>query len=200
MKDALVLFVITLIAGALLGGAYELTKGPIEKAQIAASLETYKEVYADAADFTADDNLKNAVAGAAEALTASGLSLGRVEVNDALNAVDGSGNVLGHIVTVTSKDGYGGNIKLSVGVTNEGAITGLGFLEIAETAGLGMNAKEPAFKDQFNGKTAEQLVLTKGGASADDEIDAMSGATVTSTAVVNAVNGALYFVHNCIGQ
>lgn len=200
MKDALVLCLITLIAGGLLGGVYELTKGPIEQAQIAASLETYREVYPTAANFEADDALTAAVEGSADALAASGLSLGRVEINDALRAVDEGGNVIGYIISSTSKEGYGGDIQISIGVTAEGEITGLGFLSISETAGLGMRATEPAFKDQFAGKTAEQLVLTKGGAAADDEIDAMSGATVTSTAVTNAVNAALYFVHSCIGQ
>ena len=63
-----------------------------------------------------------------------------------------------------------------------------------------MNATNPDFKDQFKGKTAEQLNLVKGGGAGDDGIDAMSGATVTSTAVTNAVNGVLYFAHNCIPQ
>lgn len=133
-------------------------------------------------------------------LAESGLDIGNAGIDSVLKAVDESGNVIGHMFNVYSKDGYGGLIELSVGVTNEGEITGIGFLTLEETAGLGMKAKEPDFKDQFTGKTADQLVLTKSGASADNEIDAISGATITSTAVTNAVNGALYFAHNCISQ
>ena len=45
MKDALILFVITLFSGFLLGGAYQITKAPIEKATLAANIEAYKAVF-----------------------------------------------------------------------------------------------------------------------------------------------------------
>ena len=50
------------------------------------------------------------------------------------------------------------------------------------------------------GKNADSLTVTKTGASADNEIDAISGATVTSNAVTNAVNAALFYLHNCMNQ
>lgn len=200
MKDAIILFAITLIAGICLGGVYEITKEPIAKSKMAANLATYQEVYADAADFKADDALTDAVEKSAEVLAAAGLSIGNVEITDALSALDASGNVIGHIITGLSKDGYGGNITVSVGVTSEGEITGIGFIEINETPGLGMNATNDDFKNQFKGKKTESLNLVKGGGAGDDGIDALSGATITSSAVTNAVNGALYFAHNCIPQ
>ena len=55
MKDALILFAITLIAGACLGGVYEITKGPIEAANLAAKEEAFRTVLADAASFKLDD-------------------------------------------------------------------------------------------------------------------------------------------------
>lgn len=200
MKDAVKLFVITLISGLCLGAVYGMTKTIIEQQQIAAQIETYKVVYPDASDFRNNDELTKTVADFGNVLAESGPDIGNAGIKSVLEAVDGSGNVIGHMFNVYSKDGYGGEIALSVGVTNEGEITGIGFLTLEETAGLGMKAKEPDFKDQFAGKTADQLVLTKSGASADNEIDAISGATITSTAVTNAVNGALYFAHNCISQ
>lgn len=200
MKDALILFAITLISGICLGGVYEITKLPIQESKMKADLATYQEVYPNAEDFKFDQALQDAAEAAPENFASAGLNIGSVEIPVALNAVDASGNVVGHIFTGLSKDGYGGNIKVSVGVTNEGEITGIGFIEINETPGLGMNATNPDFKDQFKGKTAEQLNLVKGGGAGDDGIDAMSGATVTSTAVTNAVNGVLYFAHNCIPQ
>lgn len=200
MKDAVKLFVITLISGLCLGAVYGMTKTTIEQQQIAAQLETYKVVYAEAANFQNNDALTEQVDDFGNVLAESGLDLGNAGIESVLEAVDGSGNVIGHMLNVYSKDGYGGMIELSVGITSEGEITGIGFLTLEETAGLGMKAKEPAFKDQFAGKNAEQLVLTKSGASADNEIDAISGATITSTAVTNAVNAALYFAHNCISQ
>lgn len=200
MKDALILFMITLIAGICLGGVFEVTKNPIKESKMKADLATYKEAYPDAVDFKFDQALQDAAAQAPDQFAKAGLSIGNVEIPVALDAVDGEGNVVGHLITSLSKDGYGGNLKVSVGVTNDGEITGIGFIEINETPGLGMNATHPSFKDQFIGKKADSLTLVKGGGAGDDGIDAMSGATITSRAVTNAVNGALYFAHNCIPQ
>lgn len=54
-----------------------------------------------------------------------------------------------------------------------------------------MNAKTDAFRNQFKDKNVEQFTLTKTGSTADSEIDALSGATITSTAMVNGVNAGL---------
>ena len=87
-----------------------------------------------------------------------------------------------------------------MGITNEGALTGIGFLTLAETPGLGMKADEPDFKGQFTGKTADIFEVTKTAPSADNQIQAISGATFTSSAVTGAANAAVYFVQNCITQ
>lgn len=200
MKDALILFVITLVSGALLGGVYEMTKIPIQSSKMAASLEAYKRVYADAADFKFNQDIQDLADDSAELLAVSGENLGNVKVTVALDAVDASGNVIGHIMSSESNDGYGGAIRVSVGVTKEGEVTGMEILEMAETPGLGMRAGEPEFTDQFKGKNVDLFKLTKTGKSADDEIDALSGATITSSAVTNAVNAAVYFAKNCIEQ
>ena len=83
-------------------------------------------------------------------------------------------------------------MKLSVGLKEDGTITGIEFLEINDTPGLGLKAKEPAFKDQFTGKNAQSLSVTKSGNADDTQINAISGATITSRATTNAVNAALY--------
>ena len=98
---------------------------------------------------------------------------------------------------VTSHDGYGGDIEITVGYTGEeGALscTGISFLTLAETAGLGMNAQEPEFMGQYTGKGTDPLTVTKSGSAGEAEINAMSGATITSDAVTNAVNAAGYAV------
>ncbi len=197
MKDALILFAITLVAGACLGGVYTVTKEPIAAAQLEAKKEAYRTVLADAADFRADD-----YAAAVEKANAElgGLSYGNVMIDECVTGVDGSGSLLGYVVTATSKDGYGGNITVSVGITSEGEVKGIEFLTLAETAGLGMNANQPEWKAQYANKTVDEFTVTKSGASADNEIDAISGATITSRAVTGAVNSALYFVRNCLGQ
>lgn len=198
MKDAVILFVITLIAGFLLGGVYQVTKDPIEKANLAASLASYKEVFPDAADFETDDELKAAVETCNTELLSQ--SFGNVGVDNALKAVDGSGNVLGYVITSYSDDSYGGKVQISVGIKEDGTINGIAFLEISDTPGLGLKAEEPPFKDQYMGKKAESLTVTKSGNAGEAEINSISGATITSSATTNAVNAALYCVHSCIKQ
>ncbi|MCI9047954.1 MAG: RnfABCDGE type electron transport complex subunit G [Hungatella sp.] len=197
MKDALILFAITLAAGACLGGAYEITRGPIQAAELAAKEEAFRTVLADAASFQLDDYS----AALEKANTdVGGLGFGNVQVDECATGVDGSGSPMGYVVTSTSKDGYGGNITISVGITADGQVKGVEFLTITETAGLGMNATTPEWKGQFADKTVESFSVTKSGASADNEIDAIGGATITSNAVAGAVNAALYLVNSCVQQ
>lgn len=197
MKDALILFAITLIAGACLGGVYEITRGPIEAAELAAKEDAFRTVLADADSFKLDD-----YSAALEKANAdvAGLGFGNVLVDECATGVDSSGSPMGYVVTSTSKDGYGGNITVSIGITTQGEVKGIEFLTIGETAGLGMNATQPEWKGQFADKTVESFSVTKSGASADNEIDAIGGATITSNAVTGAVNAALYFVNNCVAQ
>ncbi|MDK2967045.1 MULTISPECIES: RnfABCDGE type electron transport complex subunit G [Lacrimispora] len=198
MKDALILFVITLVSGFLLGGAYQITKAPIEKATIAANNEAYKAVFPEAAEFKPDDQMKAAIETCNTELPAQ--NFGNVGVNNALQAVDESGTLLGYVITSHSDDSYGGTVELSVGIKADGSISGIEFLAISDTPGLGLKAKEPAFKDQYTGKSAESLTVTKSGNAGDAEINAISGATITSSATTNAVNAALYYVHHYINQ
>ena len=197
MKDALILFGITLVAGACLGGVYEVTKAPIAAANLAAKEGAYRMVLPDAASFEATD-MTDAIAAANEAI--AGLGYGNVIIDEAVVGKDASGNDAGHVVTATSKDGFGGNVTVSVGIDAEGAVNGIEFLALTETAGLGMNAQTPEFKGQYAGKNVDAFTVTKAAAAADNEITALSGATITSNAVTGAVNGAVYFVKNCLAQ
>lgn len=183
MKDAFLLFVITLVAGACLGAVHEVTLEPIAKAQLAANTATYKEVFPEAASFEQTDELKAAV-----------------EAGAAQEALAEDGTLLGYLITASSNDGYNGLVQISAGITAEGTLTGIGFLSISETPGLGMKASEPEFKGQFTGKAAQTLEVTKTAPSADNQIQAISGATYTSNAVTGAANAAIYFVENCIGE
>ena len=196
MKDALVLFAITLVSGLCLGFVYDITKGPIEQATIDKNNRTYQEVLSAASSFT---DVEGSVEKIAE-LAASGelAGFGGVAIESVLVGTDASGAEVGHVINSLSNDSYGGAVKISVGFDAEGTITGVGIREINDTPGLGLKAKDAKFKDQYIGKNADTLVVTKLGASADHEIDAISGATVTSNAVTNAVNAAFYYLHNCM--
>ena len=196
MKDAWILFAITLISGLLLGAVYQITKVPIQMAEAKESLHKYQMAYPDATDFLFDQAIQDQVVLSKETLKEQKPEYGNVEVTVALKAVDASGNVIGHIITASSDDSYGGTVKVSVGITNEGKITGVELLEISDTPGLGMKATEPAFKDQYKDKTVEEFTVTKTGSTSN----AISGATITSNAVTHAVDAALYFAANCIPQ
>lgn len=196
MKDALVLFAITLVSGLCLGFVYDITKGPIEQATIDKNNRTYQEVLSTASSFT---DVEGSVEKIAE-LAASGelAGFGGVAIESVLVGTDASGAEVGHVINSLSNDSYGGAVKISVGFDADGTITGVGIRDINDTPGLGLKAKDAKFKDQYIGKNVESLAVTKTGASAENEIDAISGATVTSTAVTNAVNAAFYYLHNCM--
>ncbi|MCR5508651.1 MAG: RnfABCDGE type electron transport complex subunit G [Lachnospiraceae bacterium] len=193
MKDGIravvTLTLITVIAGLLLGYVYELTKAPIEAGESEAKMAAYKTVFSNAADFVKIDEAGSSRA--EEALKASGFPEERVD--ECLAAVDSSGSIIGHVLTVTTSEGYGGDITVSMGVGLDGMLGGIEILSISETAGLGMNADTPEFKDRFKGKNVSQFSYTKSGASAEYEIDAISGATITTNAMVNAVNAGLVY-------
>ena len=108
------------------------------------------------------------------------------------------GNTVGYVFTVSSA-GYGGEIKLTVGINSDGAVTGLTILSINETPGLGMNAKKEAFISQFTGKSGK-LSVVKNKTPGDGEILAITSATITSKALTNAVNDALTLYTRVSGQ
>lgn len=189
IKDALALTLITLVAGVALGGVYEITKEPIARQEAQAKAEAYEQVFTDAAAFEAvemDDTLTKTIR---DQLDQEGYKAQSIE--EVMRAEDQSGETLGYAFTVVTSEGYGGDIQFSMGVQNDGTLNGISILSTGETAGLGMNADTPAFKDQFVGKQVEKLQYTKNGATQDDEINAISGATVTTNAMTNGVNAGL---------
>lgn len=102
------------------------------------------------------------------------------------------------VCVVSSAYGYGGEVKVMTGINAEGKVTGIDILGHSETPGLGANAEKPEFTSQFAGKTAG-IGVSRGKAS-DNEINAMSGATITSKAVTEAVNKALNAAQQLIAE
>ena len=189
LKDALILFLITLISGVCLGFVNDITKDIIAQREEQARIEANQAVCPSAASFETNEELMASYSGEGNTITMN--SGGTCEINEVLNGLDGSGSQVGYVVTVTSNDGYSGDIQLSVGIDMEGSITGVELLVNNESAGLGANASNPEFTDQYKGKAVEEFVVTKTGKTADNEIDALSGATITSQAVTDGVNAAL---------
>ena len=186
IKNTVILTLITLIAGICLGAVYEITKEPIDQAQDAAKKEAWQQVFpdADVNDFEPVDVDQKAADKAIK-------DLGVKATIDEVCTVGEEG----YVVTATDKEGYGGDIKITVGITADGTINGISILSITETAGLGMRATEPAFYEQYQGKQAEKFVVSKDGGDGEP-IDALSGATITSRAVTGAVNAALGYYQN----
>ena len=182
IKDALILFLITVIAGLGLGAVYGITKVPIEKANYNIQQNAYRTVFPDAASFEDMDGFDSAKA--TEAAAAAGYADDTIE--NCVVAVDASGAELGYVISVTDPNSYGGDVTLSIGVTDDGTLNN-------DTAGLGMKAKEDSFSSQFAGKQVESFEVTKTGATSDNQIDAISGATITSSAVTSAVNAGLAY-------
>lgn len=99
------------------------------------------------------------------------------------------GETVGYVFT-TSAAGYGGTIEVMTGIKADGTVSGISILSINETPGLGMNAKKSSFLSQFSGDTGSFSVI-KNAEPKDNEILAITSATITSKAVTNAVNEAL---------
>lgn len=186
IKDALILFAITLIAGLMLGVVNDITKEPIARQEQKAKTEACQNVFAAAASFEEQE-----MEDATQALADAGLT--GADIDELMAAKDASGSLLGYVITVTDHEGYGGDIQFSMGVTTDGVLNGISLLSISETAGLGMRAGE-VLVPQFENKDVDRFSCTKTGSTTDSEIDAISGATITTNAVVNGVNaGLVYF-------
>ena len=100
--------------------------------------------------------------------------------SDAVYIGTENGEIKGYAVNVITKEGYGGNIEMIVGFDADFHVTGVQYISMSETPGLGTRAKEEPFASQFNGKPARDF----------SEIQAMTGATITSKAVNGAINQA----------
>lgn len=158
----LVLTVICVAAAALLAGTNLLTKDVIAENANREMMATLGKLLPAATRF--------------ETLE-SGVTVGK----------DADGTPVGY-TQASLTQGFGGEIEVTVAAQPDGIIAGIsvGGANFAETAGLGARAKEPEFQEQFAGKSAPVALKKDGG-----EIDALSGATVTSRAVIRGVNEAM---------
>lgn len=182
IKNALILFAITIIAGSLLGLTYEVTKEPIivqQKKQKDAALQSV--------------------------LPEATFDLLEVELTDypmiiGVYEATIEGTVTGYAFELITKEGYGGDMVMVAGIAIEDTVSGIDIIKHAETPGLGAKADEDSFKDLFLAKPTVTLEIVKGVANNEQEISAISGATITSRAVLNAVNSAIDYYMNEIGQ
>lgn len=185
IKNALVLMAFSLVLGFVLGAVYKITEGPIAEATLRKEMEAYKVVFENADTFK---EMENFDADAANAV----ISDYPDTINSALEAVDSSGNVIGHVVTVTTKDGYGGGIVLTIGIQNDGTVNG--FSVVSQGGETIFKAFEPAFADQF-----VNVKVDKFEKGTNLNYDSVAGASMTADAVKNACNAAITYTNSLKG-
>lgn len=183
LKEAGILFLITLFSGLVLGFVYEITKESRHLQQEKAVQAACAAVFANASEFEVRDFTPS------EELLNQLQEMG-VEIGTVFEAKDAEKQLLGYVVETTSTQGYAGDIVLYTGIRIDQTINDISILQISETPGLGMRAGE-VLVPQFHEKKVASFVYTKSGSKSPNEIDAISGATVTTNAVTNAVNGGL---------
>ncbi|GAA0179277.1 RnfABCDGE type electron transport complex subunit G [Clostridium sediminicola] len=179
LKLGVILFIITALAGLFLGGVYQITKEPIAKQKIKKNNEAMIAVLPDADNFAVKE-----------------IELPEGTLVTEVNEGKKGDEVQGYAIKLQN-EGYGGTIDLMVGISKDGVITGMTILSHTETPGLGANATKDEFKDQYKGISTEKaLEVVKTEASADNQIQALTGATITSNFVTGAVNSAVDLYNN----
>ena len=170
VRLALRLFIFAFVAAALLGITNEVTKGPIEAQAIAAKQEALSAVFpgceyepTDFGDYDTSDS----------------------DLDELFVAKDAAGETVGYALTA-SPQGYGGEIPITLGVSVDGYVTYIYIGALQETAGLGTRVAEPDFMNQFVGIAADPNTL-------DSDVSTISGATISSSAVVGAVRQMLEY-------
>lgn len=192
VHDALVLMAFSLVLGGILGAVYQITLPAITQAEYEKTQKAYKAVFADAESF---EELEYDKAAAEEMMAAGGF---KDSIDSVQKAIVG-GEVAGYVVTVTAKDGSQGSITMSVGIRNDGTVNSYSITSISETPGLGKKAVEPDFIENFEDKNVSEFIVVKTAPTADNEIEAIAGSTITTNAVANAVNAALVYARSLVG-
>lgn len=167
-----ILFLLTAICVGILGGVNSVTKPIIAKNEQLSEEKAMQTLINGAESFTSIEGIQDEI------------------IKKVVLAKKGTETV-GYVLRL-EPNGYGGAIKLLIGLDTEGVVKGISILEHAETPGFGANADKDSFKNQFIDKLTP-LKVSKSNPGVD-EIEAITGATITSTAITEAVNAAAEYV------
>ncbi len=182
------LFLITAIAALCLAAVNMITQPLIAANAVKTETEAKMEVLSSAKEFKKLSFSDKDIPTAAEQ---------GVRIEEFNLGLDEGGTGVGYVIIAVSNAGYGGDVKVMVGLDNDLKVTRAKILEASETPGLGGNASKPEFINQYNGKSGG-LSVVKGAAKSNSEISAIASATVTSRAVTSCVNGAVELMENKI--
>ncbi|ADL68388.1 RnfABCDGE type electron transport complex subunit G [Thermoanaerobacterium thermosaccharolyticum] len=187
LKTGITLLIITGIAAIVLGFFNFITEKPIAKQLENTNMEAMKAVL-PAEQYTKLDLSKykfNFDTSGDPKLTPDSRLI--EEINEAKS----NGNVVGYVIKVAPK-GFSGPVDEMIGINKDGKITGITIVNQSETPGLGAKSEDPNWNKQYKGKNADKdLVVVKTVPSQDNQIQAITGATITSRAVTKGVNTAI---------
>ena len=169
------LMIVAVVMSFAIAGVYAVTKDTIEAAALEAQAAARSAVMEDAA-----------------AMSELPLEEGS-PLDYCFEAYDEAGNIIGYVGQITVV-GFGGEIEVTVGMDAAGTITAIsvGGSDFSETSGLGARTREPAFTEQFRGMSG-LLVLKQ-------NIDSVTGASISSGAVVSGVNKALEYMKSLLPE
>lgn len=180
VKPAAVLFIVCLVVTAAVSFTHTLTKDTIEQRAALDAENARLAVLPGADEFILVENT--------DQLKQQNDSFEKI--NEVYRGVNNE-NLVGYVFRITTK-GYGGEMEITVGIDYDGTITGVEIGANSETPGLGAKASDDEFISQFSGITPDGLLtVIKNKKTKPEEIDAISGATITSRAVTDAVQTAV---------
>lgn len=182
-KLGFILLAISAVAACLLALTNYVTAGTIEQINLEANKAARQEVLSEATDFEQVP---------AEELAKIATEIGLENPEELIEAYIGTngGTVVGYTIKTAPGSGYSGEILMLTGISADGLVTGVSILEHHETPGLGALAVEPAFRDQYKEKSASEKVTVVKIDPTGNQIQAITGSTITSKAVTAGVNMA----------
>jgi len=179
LKTGIILLIIAAVAAVALGLTNEVTKDKIAEQRFLANEQAKKAVLATAAtfeDITGED---------LDAITST-----FAPVTEAYVGLDASGAVVGYVFKSTP-NGFSGAVEVVTGIDVNGTVTGLRVGSHKETPGLGAKAKDAAYYEQYNGKLTDSPIGVSKTAASGNDIQAITGATITSVAVTSGANASI---------
>ena len=175
VKLALRLFIFALVASVLLAVTNEVTKGPIEQQKLASKMAALNTVL-PGCEY--------------EQIEYEGISDDSV-LDEIFIGKNADGSIKGYALTANPQ-GYGGEIPITLGVSEGGYVTQVYVGSLQETQGLGSRVGDDAFKEQFIAIAADPDTLR-------NDVDTIAGATISSSAFVNAVQEMLTYTKGTLG-
>lgn len=188
IKLGLVLLIVTAVAGGVLAGVNSVTYPVIAERERQESFGALLEIFTEADDFLPID----------ESLLAE-ITSSNSFVTEVMEAKKGE-ETIGYAMKVKT-GGYGGDIIIQLGVNLDSTLAGLKVMQQSETPGLGSRiVDDPSFAASFAGKSFASGLSAVGSPSADNEVMALSGATVSTNGVLAGVNGAIEAYNNFLAN